>query len=89
MRSSCARVTPCKRKKSDSKLFFKNSDTMARRLGRLQPGDGSVLEGAPHGGEENWSCSCWCLSICMLWIGAHLIWLLDGKYKREGRFGLV
>ena len=89
MRSSCARVTPCKRKKSDSKLLFKNSDTMARWLGRLQPGDGSVLEGAPRGGEENWSCSCWCLSIGMLWIGAHLIWLLDGKYKREGRFGFV
>ena len=52
---------------------------MARRLGRLQPGDGSVLEGAPRGGEENWSCSCWCLSICMSWIGAHLIWLLDGN----------
>ena len=52
---------------------------MARRLGRLQPGDGSVLEGAPRGGEENWSYSCWCLSICMSWIGAHLIWLLDGN----------
>ena len=52
MRSSCARVTPCKQKKSDSKLLFKNSDTMARRLGRLQPGDGSVLEGAPRGGEK-------------------------------------
>ena len=25
---------------------------MARRLGHLQPGDGSVLEGAPRGGEK-------------------------------------